>query len=199
MRTFFLTWAVHFTPSIFVAHLAHGTWRKLAWHWTTCCASLSVSNYSAYMWCKTEVSSCRRGMIWSQQLLSLSHCPLPLSPLPRWSTCRSTELQFEYEFTCDGQSHNFFIGVDLVGHSKYHLILYLNILPIQKPLYTEAYFKITSHIILHMDDLDGRQCYNRHCSTLPCQSPHILVQCTEVTIMFCYGNDDDDNGNNHLA
>jgi hypothetical protein len=137
---------VHSTPSIFLAYPFYGTWRKLIWCWRTCYACHSVSNYSADLWSKREVAGCRRGMIWSQQLSFLQS----LSPLSRQSTCRPTELQYEYEFICDGHSQTIlFIGVDLVGHGKCHLILYLYILPLHKSLYTGAHFKITSNIILH--------------------------------------------------
>jgi hypothetical protein len=67
-----------------------------------------------------------------------------------------------------------------------HLLLYLNIPSLQKSLYTEVFFKIKSHTILHMDHPSRwkamLQLLLLHCTMY--QGPCSLVQCTEVTTGF---------------
>jgi len=69
----------------------------------------------------------------------------------------------------------------MVGHSKRHLVLYLNVPSLQKSHYTEVYIKITSHnIILHMDH-SARwkamlQLLLLHCTM--CRGPCSIVQYT---------------------
>lgn len=42
-------------PQAFLAHPSYGTTRKMTWHCTTCYACVSVSVYSADLWCKTKL------------------------------------------------------------------------------------------------------------------------------------------------
>ena len=163
-------------PQAFLAHPSYGTRRRLTWHCTTCYACLFQTIRQT---CGAkEKLQFAGGVLFDLNCSFLcSHC----------LQCQENQHVDQWNFN---NMHLFVMGIvtQLLywsGHSgtqSSHQILYLNIPSLQKSLYTEVYFKIKSHTILHMDHTARRKAVLQLILLYftVCQGPCSLVQCTEV-------------------